>query len=157
MKDFLINPAKTVAITGHRVLYPDFNIDKLKENLNQLIEDNYDTFLIGMALGFDTVCFQILEQIRKEKDIKIVACVPCLSQSYKFNKEQKKEYERLLSIADKKVIISEEYTRSCMQKRNQFMVDNASIVLAYIKRDFGGTKNTVKYAEKLNIKIIKLD
>ena len=53
-----------------------------------------------MALGFDTVCFQILEEIRKEKDIKIIACVPCSTQAEKFSLEQKKEYDRMLFIKE---------------------------------------------------------
>ncbi len=157
MKDFLINPARAVAITGHRVIYPDFDIENLEIEFYKLIEKGYNIFLVGMAVGFDTICFQTLEKIRNYKDIKIVACIPCLSQAEKFNKKQREEYNRLLSVADKKIVISEEYTKTCMQKRNEFMVDNASLVLAYIKRDFGGTFNTVKYAEKNKLKIIKIN
>jgi hypothetical protein len=37
------------------------------------------------------------------------------------------------------------------------MVDNASLVLAYIKRDFGGTANTIRYAKKQNKNIVKIN
>jgi hypothetical protein len=37
------------------------------------------------------------------------------------------------------------------------MVDNCSVVLAYLKRDFGGTANTVNYARKLNIPVVEID
>lgn len=156
-KDFLINPARAVAITGHRVIYPDFDIENLEITFYKLIEKGFNIFLVGMALGFDTICFQTLEKIRENKDIKIVACIPCLSQPEKFNSEQKKEYYRMVSVADKKVVLSNEYTSSCMQKRNQFMVDNSSLVLAYIKRDFGGTANTIRYAKKQNKNIVKIN
>ena len=95
MNELFVNRAKTVAITGHRVIYPDFNREKVKNIFLSLIEKGFDTFLIGMALGFDTECFNILEQIKKEKKIFIIACIPCLTQSYKFNSIQKEEYDRM--------------------------------------------------------------
>lgn len=157
MNELFLNRARTVAVTGHRVLQSDFNINKLKEKLLEFIEKGFDTFLVGMALGFDTACFKVLQEIRKEKEIKIIACIPCLSQPYKFNKKQKEEYDLMLSSADEKVLISEEYTKNCMQKRNEYMVDRASVVFAYIKRDFGGTANTIKHAKKKEIPIVKYD
>ena len=143
MMDLIVNTAKTVAVTGHRVIYPDFDGEKVEKLFNDLILKGFDTFLVGMALGFDTECFHILEKIRKEKQIKIIACIPCKTQSQKFTFKQKEEYDRMLSVADEKVFVSEEYSKSCMQKRNQFMVDRASVVVAYIKRDFGGTALSV--------------
>ena len=154
MNEVFINKARTVAITGHRVLYDDFNKDKLKELLTKFVDKGFNTFLVGMALGFDTVCFQTLEEIKKQSEVKIIACIPCLKQDYKFTVKQKQEYDRMLSVADEKIVLSEEYTSTCMQKRNKFMVDNASGVLAYLKRDFGGTANTVKYAEKVGVPVI---
>ena len=157
MSEVFINKARTIAVTGHRVLYKDFNKENLKNLFLKTIKCGFNTFLVGMALGFDTVCFQILEEIRKEKDIKIIACVPCLTQSEKFSLEQKREYERMLTVADDVRIISKEYTPRCMQKRNEFMVDNASGLIAYIKMDYGGTSNTVNYAKENNVPIIKVN
>ena len=150
----LINSAKTCAFTGHRTLYKNFDEKIVKKETEKLIKDGYDTFLIGMAIGFDTECFKILLEIKKEQDIKIVACVPCENQSARFNLSQKKEYEKLLSLADEKIVISKEYSKDCMKKRNEFMVNNSSALIAYLKRDYGGTSQTVKLAEKKNIKII---
>ena len=158
MNELIINPAKTIAITGHRAINADFDREKLKNTLKKFIEKGFDTFLIGMAVGFDTMCFQELEKLKEEKkDIRIIACIPCLTQSERFSKSQREEYERLLSIADDKILISKEYTKNCMQKRNEFMVNYACCVFAYLKRDFGGTKNTVEYAKKLNKMIVYTD
>lgn len=155
-KNFEILNFNTIAVTGHRVMERGFDKKRLEKLFNDIIEKNFNTFLIGMALGFDTLCFQILEKIRKEKDIKIVACVPCKSQSIKFSVSQKKEYERMLSVADKVILVSEEYDQKCMQRRNEFMVDNASGVVAYLRREYGGTANTVRYAIKKGVPVIKV-
>ena len=37
--------------------------DKLKEVIDDVIKKGYDTFLIGMAKGFDLKCFEILHLI----------------------------------------------------------------------------------------------
>lgn len=154
MSEILINKARTCAVTGHRYLSKAFNKKELEDKLKELVEKDFDTFLIGMAIGFDTVCFQILEKIREQNKVQIIACVPCEDQAEKFNARQKEEYDRLLSVADQKILVSKKYTATCMQKRNQFMVDNCSTVLAYLRNDFGGTYNTVKYARKKGVPVL---
>lgn len=151
---FLINPARTCAFTGHRTLYDDFNGETVKKEIEKLLNDGFNTFLVGMAIGFDTECFKILLNLKKENDIKIVACIPCENQAAKFNAAQKKEYFSLIALADEIVIVSKEYTPICMKKRNEFMVNNSSVLIAYLKRDYGGTRQTVKVAEKQGKKII---
>ena len=156
MSEILINPAKTVSFSGHRILNKDVSEIKLKEQIEGLINQNYDTFLVGMALGFDTLCFHELEKLKEKKNIKIVACVPCPEQADRFSEWQRKEYFRMLDMADKIVVISQKYSSTCMQKRNEFMVDNSSILVCYKRRESGGTANTVNYAKKTNKMIIEL-
>jgi hypothetical protein len=79
--NFSIDKEKAVSVTGHRILRQDIDKEKLKNALLTLAIGGYDTFLVGMAIGFDTLCFNLLEEIRKEKEIKIIACIPCLDQS----------------------------------------------------------------------------
>ena len=155
--NFFINKAKTCAITGHRTLYKGFNRERLKQILIRVIKGNFDTFLVGMAVGFDTECFKILLDLKKEYKINLVACIPCESQALNFTLEQKNEYDYLLSCADQKVLISKEYVKGCMLKRNKFMVDNCSGLIAYYKKETGGTASTVRYALKTNIPIIYID
>ena len=147
---------KTICVSGHRYLGKDLDKKRVEGFLIKLIEKGFNTFLIGMALGFDTLCFQILERLKEKNDIKIIACVPCPEQPSKFNQKQKEEYFRLLSVADEKVVLNEEYTPYCMQKRNEFMVDNSFAVLCYLNRNSGGTFNTVSYAKKKNVFVINV-
>jgi uncharacterized phage-like protein YoqJ len=135
----------------------DFNINKLKETFNKLIKiANINTFLVGMAVGFDTVCFNVLEEIRKTEDIKIVACIPCENQDYNFSLAQKKEYNRMLLSSDEKIYIAKEYTKACMLKRNRYLVDNSSVLVVYSRKDTGGTVYTKNYALKKGVPIIEL-
>ena len=154
MKKFGNDRDFSVCITGHRTI-EDYSIRKdTEDHLKMLVLRGYRTFYVGMAVGFDTLCFQILEKIREENDIKIIACVPCPSQPERFSYLQKKEYFRMLEVADEKKVLSQSYTPYCMQKRNQYMVDNSSVVFAYLRKNSGGTFNTVNYAKKNEISVI---
>ena len=151
--DICINSAKTCAVTGNRYIEKPFNGNLLKETFLNIIALGYDTILIGMSVGFDTECFHALEKIRIEKNIRIIACIPCENQAEKFTENQKTEYNRMISVADGKIYTGKEYTPKCMQIRNVFMVDNCSLLLAYMKKEKGGTVNTVNYAKRKKVRI----
>lgn len=153
MTDFDIST--TCCFSGHRILKKDFNVDKLTTVVDKLISNGYRTFLVGMAWGFDLKVFEVL-LTKKNYNIDIIACVPCKEQSTYFKKEEKQKYEDFLKKADKIVYVSNEYFDGCMQKRNRYMVDNSSILVAYLYSNIGGTKNTVSYAEKQGKNIIKI-
>ncbi len=156
MSEIFINKARTCAVTGHRILEKDINKKELKELFIKLIEKGFDTFLIGMALGFDTLCFNVLSEIKTKKKLKIIACIPCENQDYKYSLEQKIEYKKMLENADENIYVSKQYNKYCMQKRNRFMVDNASVLVAYYKREKTGTSYTVNYAIKNNVSVINI-
>ncbi len=152
-KNVYINKEYTVAVTGHRKVDNKINISILKSVFKKFVCSGYDTFLVGMAVGFDTLCFNALTEIRKEYNIRIIACIPCEEQEKNFSLRQKIEYKELLNIADEKIILSKEYTPYCMLKRNRFMVDNCNCLLAYLREEKGGTKYTVNYAQKKGVYI----
>jgi predicted GTPase len=120
---------------------------------SQLINNGYKTFLVGMAIGFDLKVFEIL-QTKKKFNIDVIACVPCKNQDKLWTFKQKEQYKTAIEQADKVVFISEEYFDGCMQKRNMYMVDNSSIVVAYMYAEIGGTKHCVNYAKKKNKNVI---
>ncbi len=149
----MIEKSKTCSFTGHRIVSSKFNPEDIEKAAYKAINDGFDTFLCGMAIGFDTLCFNVLETVRLEKRIKIIACVPCDSQSKFFNAKQKAQYERMLSVADEVIYVSQEYFDGCMQKRNFFMIDNSSRVIAYLNVNRGGTYQTVKYAVESGVEV----
>ncbi len=151
MTDFDI--LTTCAFSGHRILKKDFNEQKLISVIEKVIESGYKTFLVGMAWGFDLKVFEILLN-KKNKNIDIIACVPCEKQEYYFKKEEKEKYLEYIKKADKIVYVSKEYFDGCMQKRNRYMVDNSSLIIAYKYSNIGGTKYTISYAEKKEKNII---
>lgn len=156
MSVIMINRARTCAFSGHRAVGKDLKKGDLKEIIEKFTENGYDTFLIGMARGFDLLCYSVLDEIRKEKPIKIVACIPCENQDEKFSLKDKQKYNEAINGVDDKIYIGREYDKRCMHKRNEFMVDNSSALIVYLKRDFGGTYSTIKYAEKNGVPVFNI-
>lgn len=152
-EEIVIDKRYTMAVTGHRVIKENISEKTLTSILEGAISLGYDTFLVGMAVGFDMLCFKVLEKIRKEKNIRIIACIPCENQEKKYSISQKIEYEKMIASADERIVLSKEYTPYCMLKRNRFMVDNCSYLLAYLREEKGGTKYTVDYADKNGVRV----
>ncbi|MCQ2287252.1 MAG: hypothetical protein MJZ76_10350, partial [Bacteroidales bacterium] len=57
-------------------------------------------------------------------------------------------------IKENKQFSTDSYSKSCFQVRNKWMVDRSNLVIAVYNGESGGTRNTIKYAEKHGIKIV---
>ena len=140
---------KTCVFTGHRELGTDFSKKKLKEEVKKLILQGVDTFLCGMAMGFDLVAAEtVLSLKRKHTQIKLIACIPCIGQEKYFSKADQKRYVTAVKKADEKVILSDSYYRGCMQVRDKYMAERGDVMIAYCKKKEGGAAYTVKCFEK---------
>lgn len=144
----------TCSFTGHRILKKDFNDDMLITIVEKVIKSGYKTFLVGMARGFDLKCASVLIKLKEKYQIDLIACIPCKEQNKFFKNLENQEYENILNYCDKKVYISEKYSKECMFIRNRYMVDNSSLLIAYYHYQRGGTHSTVTYAIKQNKEII---
>ena len=154
--DVFINKTYTCSVSGHREFYDKIDKKTIKQIFISIIEKGIDTFLVGMAVGFDTLCFKILQELKYDYNFRIIACVPCENQDKNFSLSQKKEYKKMLEEADEKILINKNYTPYCMLERNRFMVDNSSVLVCYLRSKKGGTNYTYEYAKKQGIVILKV-
>lgn len=151
---------KTCCFTGHRKL-PKEKIEQIVTRLNKevdkLIGQGVTDFISGGALGFDQIAASLI--IAKKElggKIRLTFALPCKNQEIFWQPEQKNLYYALLAHADKIVYVSDEYSKECMFKRNCYMVDNAAHCLCVQLHSFGGTGQTLRYAENKAIKIVNL-
>lgn len=144
------------AFSGHRQLNKDFSYEELKENIISLIEEGYDTFLCGMAVGFDLLAAETVLDMKRKYDIKLKAYVPCLEQSRSFTIEQKEKYYFILKRCDEVQIISDKYSAYCMHKRNRKMVDDCDVLLCHLRKKSGGTRYTFNYARECGKRVINV-
>ncbi len=144
-------PIKVCVFTGHRDLQSDFSKKKLKEAVKEVIAMGADTFLCGMAMGFDLIAAEtVLSLKRKFPHIKLVACIPCIGQEKYFSNTDKRRYTAAVKKADERVVLSDGYYRGCMQARDRYMADRGDILITYCKKQEGGTAYTVRYFQKVN-------
>jgi len=59
----------------------------------------------------------------------------------------------LLKKCDDIIILQENYTPDCMNKRNKYMVDHSSVVIACYNGKPSGTGNTVRFAKESGCKV----
>lgn len=154
---------QTLCFTGHRNLPKGDTLDKLKVNieneLNIAINDGYNTFLNGMCQGFDLLVLEILVNkiLPNNQNIKIVAVVPYKDQSLSFDVKTQVFYNYLINKSTDIVILSEKYSKNCYRKRNEYLVENSSKIIAFYngsKRS--GTQMTLNLARKNELEIKNL-
>ena len=163
------NKEETACLTGHRPNKLPWFYDETKENCIKFKQDVKEIFvgayeyglknyLVGMAEGFDMIGAEILIELRKTyKDIKIYAIVPCKGQENKWKPTQQTRYHNILKLCDDIITLSEEYTPTCMNERNEYMVKNSSVVIACWNGKPSGTGNTIHFAKENGCKIRIID
>lgn len=152
---------KTAAFTGHRFIrYKDRQ--QLKIELERAITACYHSgirhFLCGMAVGFDMLAAETLLAMKADySDIRLTAVIPFRGQPGKFNPADKERYHFILDKADNVVCLSETYFDGCFLRRNDYMLNHASHIIAYYNGEpKGGTFYTCRRAERMKLKITNL-
>lgn len=148
---------KTCAFSGHRNLINNsLDYALLDRVVLNLVKMGTTDFLCGMALGFDMAAAETVINLKKDYDLTLKACLPCLEQSSLYSQKNKERYQFILSKCDEIVTISEQYRRGCMHERDRYMVDNCDALICFLRRQSGGTFYTVNYAKKKGVHIIEL-
>ena len=109
-----------------------------------------------MASGVDLYCCEIALELRKERPITVEAAIPYPGQGEDWPPDQRERYRALVAACDYETVVSETYTPSCMQRRNRYMVDHASLLIAVFDGQSGGTRNTIQYAMERGIQIVDM-
>ena len=149
---------KTCALTGHRELPADFDKYALYDALEKQIVNGCDTFLCGMAEGFDLLALECLISLRQKYRIFTEACIPFAGRERLFTSAKEKAlYFDLLNACDRQTVVSDKYFKGVFLVRDRYMVDNCDEVFAYCKKESGGTFYTVSYAKSKNIPVIYFD
>lgn len=139
-----------IAGTGHR---PDklggynpnnpVRMSVFHETEALLMEIKPTYVITGMALGFD----QLLAEVCIGLGIPFVAAIPFEGQESVWPKPAKDKYHQLLEKANSKFIVSPGgYSPDKMHIRNEWMVNEATQIIACWDKSPGGTGSCVSYA-----------
>lgn len=158
----------TCTFTGHRPEKLPWGYDEDDERCAALKEKIYDAveavyfagirhYICGMAKGCDTYFGEAVVRLRLEHpDVTLEAAIPCESQARGWSEADKRRYYRLAAQCDEETVLQSEYTPDCMIKRNKYMVDSSSILIAVYNGTHGGTMQTVNYARKNGLEVITI-
>ncbi|MEL6439115.1 MAG: SLOG family protein [Cyanobacteria bacterium J06621_8] len=151
------NHVSVLGVSGHRPSslpgqYSEFASRALVDTASYVLNlYRPEKVISGMALGWDMA----IAQCALEQGIDLIAAVPFKGQSQRWNAVDRARYEAILSRAHQTVVVSSgSYSPQAMQKRNQWMVNNCTQLLALWNQNQArsGTKNCVNYATAVGIK-----
>lgn len=161
MIDTNLNKRETVAFSGHRHIpfgeMPGLEMD-LAAEVSMLYSLGFRNFLCGMAMGFDMMAAKVVISLRKEMPgLRLIAVVPFARQSERWSERAQMFYHYLLTEADDIVQLSDTYYQGCLLRRNDYMLEHSSRVVAYFDgKPKGGTYYTCRKASEKGMQIINL-
>ena len=153
---------QNVCFTGHRpekLTRDEMLIKKdLEKEIRQAIADGKNVFITGMARGVDIWAAEIVLKLRDAgQPLKLVCACPYDGFEQGWRKEWQKQYRAILAVSDFVKYVCPSYSRSCFQIRNEWMVNHASRVIAVFNGEKSGTKNTIDYATKVDVPVVRIE
>lgn len=136
--------------------YLKFN-DKLESTIRLLVQRGITDFYCGGAYGFDLMAAETVLSVKNHNiGIRLFCVIPFKNQAALWSNKWQERYENVLRNSNETVMISENYSPGVYQKRNRYMVDHSSVLVAYFDGKPGGTKSTVNYAKARCKRIINI-
>lgn len=139
----------------------------LIEQLEDLIVNKgMKRFISGGALGFDTMFFWAVNHLKKKyHHIQNILAIPFQNQYINWSENAQYWYHEMVKRADVVIDVTrqedyttrederkenplplEAYSKTKMHKRNEYMVDQSGVMIAFYDGSNGGTGHCVKYA-----------
>ena len=118
----------------------------------------YRNFICGMAIGCDMYFAEAVLALRENyPDVHLEAAIPCGGQPDRWAKKDRLRYNALIDAADTVTVLQTHYSPDCMMKRNYYMVDKSSMLIACFDGRPGGTMSTVLYAQRQGLSVLICD
>ena len=139
---------------GHsNCLFSNEEKEKLKQLLIKEIRKNPTCkFYLGGYGDFDSLCLRTLRELKKEfQDIELIFITPYIDKNYSKLEFAKYHYDDVIfppleSVPRKFAIL----------KRNEWMIEEADLVIAYVMYSWGGAAKALEYANRKKKQIINL-
>lgn len=156
----------TCCFTGHRPSKLPWGMDEsqpacaaLKRRIAQELEGLYERgfrhFITGMARGSDLYFAEaVLDLRRNHPDVTLEAAVPCSTQAGSWRRAERERYHAILDRCNAETLVQRDYSRDCMHRRNRYMVERSTAVLAVYDGAGGGTMYTLNYAAAQGLETI---
>jgi uncharacterized phage-like protein YoqJ len=143
-----------ITFCGHsNCLFSDEEKEKLKQLLiEKIIKNPTCKFYLGGYGDFDSLCLRTLRELKTDfPDIELLFITPYLDKNYSKLELAKYYYEDVIFPPIENVP-----RKFAILKRNEWMVDSAELVIAYVKYSWGGAAKTLEYAKRKKVPIINI-
>ena len=137
-----------VTICGHKEIADTSTVRvAVDETLRGLVSEGADYFLLGGYGGFDSLAAHVVYDLKRDNpQIHSTLVIPYLNRDYDTKLYDDTTYPPLEGVPLKFAI----------SKRNEWMVDQADVVVAYVQHSWGGAAATLRYAESKHKRIIRI-
>lgn len=159
----------TCCFTGHRPEKLPWGYDesspdcaalkqRLARTLDELYRRGFRHFISGMAQGCDLYFAEAVLALREENpDVVAEAAIPCPTQARGWREEDRARYQSIVARCDLETVVQQHYTQGCMLRRDRYIVDHSSLLLAVYNGSSGGTRYTINYALDKGLEVIRLN
>ena len=146
-----------ITFIGHRFIHDSALISKkLEEHILSIISPTDNVYFYCGGYGqFDNLCASVCISIKKKhKNCQTVLITPYITESY----QRKLNLFLSENIYDSIIYPPLECVpqRFAIVKRNEWMINQADLVIAYVKNGYGGAYKSLEYAKRKKKKIINL-
>ena len=131
--------------------------DKYEEQVLSII-DNYACkekaeFLLGNYGGFDKFAYSCWKKYKDDSgNAPLIFVTPYITEGYRKNLEYASEIYDCIIYPE----IEDKPKRFAICYRNRYMVEQADLIICYIKVKYGGAYQAIRYAKRLGKKIINV-
>ena len=143
-----------ITFCGHsNCLFCDEEKGKLKQLLIKEITKNPTCkFYLGGYGDFDGLCLRTLRELKTYfPNIELLFITPYLDKNYSKLELAKYYYDDIIFPPIENVP-----RKFAILKRNEWMVDSADLVIAYVKYSWGGAAKTLEYAKRKKVPIVNV-
>ena len=148
--------------TGHRpekMQRSEMEIQSdLEREISNAVFDGLNVFISGMARGVDIVAAEIVLQLREEGwPVRLICASPYPGFESNWSEGWRNRYRAIIGKADLVKYIRAQYSKDCFQVSNELLVDHSARVIAVYNGHPGGTRNTIEYALRQEVPVVKID
>lgn len=127
--------------------YSDEIRERLRNTIEQLINQGADEFLLGGYGSFDMLAAHTVFELKQTyPDIKSMLVVPYLNRDYDMDWYDESVFPPLEKVPKRYAIV----------RRNYWMVEQADVLVCYVEHDWGGAYKTFAHARAKKKRIIHL-
>ncbi len=131
---------------------------RLMGEVEALYDRGFRRFLSGMARGCDLWFAEAVLSLGPERPGAVLeAAVPFAGQADRWTREDRARYRQILDAPGVVVrVLQQGYSRDCMLRRDRYMVDRSSAILAVYSGAPGGTGYTLDYARRRGLEVLAI-